>query len=259
MSIVAKIIKTILVLALVALTISFFKKNDLPWSAKILPELVQEPQQQATTAEPFTIEQDSYVAEVKPLYTYELYGLIVADYDSENWFDYFHKYDPFNTKDICVIWGDNLENSLYHKVKFKHGEFTCFYHTEDWETYQQFNHDQLSNNHLVPASQEIYQKIKTAQVSDQIFLKGYLTDNQIRGPDGLASRRSSSIIRTDQGNGACEVIYVTDFQVIKSGNPFYALAYKISLYTILVGLSLLAILFLVEVQIGWWRKPKDDT
>src|SRR3989338_2439561 len=73
-----KLLKLALLLALVALSISYFQKDDLPDKSAVLRELYQEPVQIETSAEPFTIEREGAVYTITPLYEYELYGLVTS-------------------------------------------------------------------------------------------------------------------------------------------------------------------------------------
>jgi hypothetical protein len=55
--------------------------------------------------------------------------------------------------------------------------------------------------------------------------------------------RGTSTNRIDTGNGACETIYVEDYQILKTGNPFWRVTFTISKYVILGSLLLLIIRF----------------
>jgi hypothetical protein len=56
--------------------------------------------------------------------------------------------------------------------------------------------------------------------------------------------RGTSTNRTDKGNGACETIYVEDYDIIKTGNPFWRTTFAASKYLILLSLLLIIIRFL---------------
>jgi len=231
--IIKKIIRTILIINVFIFAVTLFYKNSLPKSSQISNKLLQWPSQTETSREPFTIEKEGIEYTVTPKYEYELYGLIVSDYNSENIFDIMHKNDPLNTKDLCVIWGENLENNNFKKVKYTHGEFTCFYRYSDSQ--MNFKHTQLSNNHLLPDNDEIYKKIKNTAVSDQIHLKGYLANYSISNTEqGDLGKRTTSISREDTGNGACEVIYVNDFEILKKGNIIFSMMNTVSKYVIVI-------------------------
>lgn len=253
MSVFKKLIKIVLLISIILFFISYFQRGNLPERKEILEELYQDPKQTEIEASSFPIQEKEFTYKIVPKYSYELYGLIVSCHDSESWFDVFHEKDPLNTKDICVVWGDNTKNGVYQKMKFTHGEFTCYARFKpninpSW--YSEFSGSQISNSHLLPKDERIYKAMKEATVGEQIYLKGYLVDYSIESTEGIIRKRDTSTIRTDTGNGACEIVYVTDFQILKKGNLVYSLINRISKYSAIVCFILLLIfLFKPEKKI----------
>jgi hypothetical protein len=47
-------------------------------------------------------------------------------------------------------------------------------------------------------------------------------------------------VRTDSGPGACEVVYIEDFDILGSANRGWRLAFKISLFALLASVLLWA-------------------
>jgi hypothetical protein len=74
-------------------------------------------------------------------------------------------------------------------------------------------------------------------VGDQVHFRGYLVD--YTGPAGT---RVSSTVRTDTGNGACEVVYVEGFEILDSTNRLWRRAFKGSLLALLASLIVWALL-----------------
>lgn len=248
MSFLRNVVKIFLLISLVAFGYSFFQRNILPEKEWVSDKLYKEPVQRDLNMNTFQIEKGEFIYTINPKYSYELYGLIVADYNSDSWFDLTHKADPLNTEDICVIWGDNIKIGIYKDMKFSHGEFTCYWKFNkkiDPSQYSDFKQNQISNNHLLPKDNAISEKIKKAKIGDQIYFKGYLVDYNVHLLSGSNQTRNTSITRDDTGNGACEVVYVTDFQIIKKNNNTYSSIYKISGYALLVFF----ILFLISLFI----------
>jgi hypothetical protein len=245
MNLIRKTIKIILLTAIIIFIVSYFQKDRLPGKEEILPELYRAPIQTETDKEPFKIEKGGITYEITPLFDYELYGLVVSGHNSKSWLDYYHeKWEDFiNLKDVCVIWGGNIESEVYQEMKFKNGSFTCY---ADFKSgvdrnviYQKFKNEALSNNHLLSADGEINKKIRKARDGDQIHLKGYLV--QYAHDD---FQRGSSITRTDSGNGACETIYLTDFRIIKEANIFWRLVFTSVKYLIIILIIILLVLLL---------------
>lgn len=61
-----------------------------------------------------------------------------------------------------------------------------------------------ANKHLIPATPEVEADLRRARRHDWVRLYGYLVE--IQRPDGFVAR--TSLVRTDQGAGACENIWV---------------------------------------------------
>jgi hypothetical protein len=243
-----------ILISLVLFIFSCLKKNDLPDKNLIMKELDQVPLQEPLNSsdKPFQIKKGGNIYTITPLYKYELYGLSVADYDSENWLDVMHKKDPLNTKDICAVWGNNAIGGIYQNSKFGHGEFTCFVKSTNVEDDMAFKNNEFSNNHLIPASEEVYKKIKEAQVGDQIYLKGYLANYEFIDNKGDRYSRNSSITRSDNGNGACEVVYVTDFKILAKADSFWRSTFQNAKFFI----PTLAIIYLIIFFFG--SSPKEE-
>lgn len=67
-----------------------------------------------------------------------------------------------------------------------------------------------ANTHIVPASDLVKKQVMKVRHGDAIHMKGYLI--KIKRDDGW--RWASSTTRGDVGNGACEIMYVEEIQII---------------------------------------------
>jgi len=240
-----KVIKIILFISLILFGISFFQKDKLPGKEDIFEELYQEPIQTETNESAFETEQDGIIYTITPLYNYELYGLVVSYHHSKSWLDYYHKRwkDFINIKDICVIWGSNIESEVYKEMKFKSGSWTCyaeFKHGTGQEVWSKYKSSCLSNNHLLSDNEEINETLMKAETGDQIYLKGYLVEYSNNDDESRYGVRRSSTTRTDN---KCESIYLTDFQILEKANPFWHSVYSFTKYLIIGCLILLMIIF----------------
>jgi hypothetical protein len=212
-SLLKNILKILFLLSLIGSIFFLFWKPTLPLQSSILSSLkTSDPSQSEMKKEPYLWKVKDQTYRITPLFDYEIKGLVVADYDSNNWLDYTHKNDPAQTKDLCLIWGTNLQNGIYRELKYKHGEFTCFV---NWTTDQvpKFNQSQFSNNHLIPTNDKLTKLIKNSSIGDQVLIKGQLVNYELLDKNGqVISTRTTSTIRQDRG---CEVILVDDFEILK--------------------------------------------
>ncbi len=225
---------------------SLFLKDKLPPKKYILDEIYQEPRQYPLFVEPFETTVDKIQYTIDPLYGYDLYGLVVSQHDTAAWWDYYHKKwsDTLNIKDLCVIWGGNIRPEVYPRMKFHNGSWTCYVSVrpgtgeQDWA---KFRMDSLSNNHLLSDDPDTNRIIRSVRKGDQVYLRGYLS--QYFHSEGAFSR-GTSITRDDTGGGACETIYITDFEILKRANNFWWFIHSLSKYMIV-----LAVIGLVVVRI----------
>ncbi len=246
MSVLKKIIKILLLISVTLFVYSYFRKDNLPNREDVLNQLHQAPVQTETDIAPFTKEEGGIIYNITPLYNYELYGLVVSYHHTKDWWDYYHKEwkDFINIKDICVLWGDNIKTEVYKQMKFKSGSWTCYHEFKpntNQEIWSKFKNNSGSNNHLLSDDETINETIMDAKRGDQIYLKGYLVEYS--HSEGF--QRGTSTTRDDTGNGACETIYVTDFQILKKANPLWQSIYLFSKYSIIACfVTLLILLFL---------------
>jgi len=228
--------------AALAFVVSLFLRNRLPDKSLILEPLLQDPIQTADgVPEPFDVTRKGFTYTVTPLFNYELWGMIVSYHHSASFVDISHKQwnDYINTKDVCVIWGRNVETGVYQRMKFRNRDFTCYYRYPDRETGELFTENCLSNNHLLPADEFVAAAVKRARKGDQVRIKGWLVSYGIKD---APYARGSSTVRTDRGNGACEVVYVTEFETLREANPVWRTLHKLSLAA--AGLALAVLIFL---------------
>jgi hypothetical protein len=234
-----EIVKPLLLASIALVVLSFFLKDRLPPQEGILDGLQSEPvQEKGELPQPFEVTRKGATYTVTPLYNYDLYGMVVSYHNSDSFVDLAHKRwkDYLNVKDLCVIWGKNVESDVYRKMKFSSRDFTCYYTYPDEETFRLFSESCLSNNHLLSPDPALIRSIMSARRGDQIHLRGYLAmyDQKRTG-----FHRGTSISRDDRGNGACETVYVTDFTILKRANPGWRAVFNISLLSSVAGIILL--------------------
>lgn len=182
---------------------------------------------------------------VRPLYEYELHGLVV----SKRWHDGrfgLHRLwgDHLNVADVCVVWGSNARVELLREFDFANGEFTCYFVTRSNSAWASFAPARVSNNHLLVGEDGVRYDVEDAQIGDQIRVRGVLAE--YRTIDGFY--RGSSTVRTDTGDGACETIYVQSFRVLAPLHTRWRSLYATS--GLLCAGS--AIAWIVGVALGRW-------
>lgn len=200
------------------LLLCFWNRNVLPSQLQAHPLLHSEPTQIATQIPAINVSAGAENYTVTPLYEYELYGLVVS-YQHHNGNFGLHRMwkDHLNVADVCVVWGQNLQDTDLTKLHFWNGQFTCNVQTSDPQAWKRFAVDQLSNNHLLTADKSLRNKITQLRIGDQVKIKGWLSE--YRSSKGF--HRGTSTSRSDTGNGACETLYVSEVDIIhRPKNPW---------------------------------------
>ena len=218
----------------------------LPDPARIDRAITEsEPLQEASDRRPFTTTITGYTYTLTPRATYAIAGLVVSQHRGDALLNLYHQADPANIRDVCVVWGEDITNGSYRKVTFWSGEFTCSYSWSGALT-PAFNPEKASNNHLIPADSAVAGRIGAIHVGDQIRMTGLLVDYTVTKDGQEIFTRRTSLTRGDTGNGACEILYVTDLAVVVAGDHLRADARRYLGYAVLALLAALAVVWLVR-------------
>lgn len=231
-----KIFKAAIVVSVIVFAISWFFKKSFPPEQVLLPQLRNDPVQTKTEQEPFEVKTKENTFTITPLFDYELYGMVVTFHHSKSIYDNTHKRwgDFLNAKDICVIWGDNIKDSIYQKFQFTSGTWTCYWRTYDQAAWSAFSQKHISNNHLLAEDKALSKVIMNARRGDQIYMKGHLVKYSHDG----GFTRGTSTTRDDTGEGACEVVFVTEFKILKKANVIWNILNTLSLIVLIGALVL---------------------
>jgi hypothetical protein len=217
--------------SLVAL-LSFWNRNDLPPVSAILPALAEEPRQEPMAKEPFTVEYSGVRYEVEPQFGYELNGMVVS-YRQHDGSSRMHRAanDHLNVADLCVVWGNTATSPHLSEIEFWNGVFTCNFETSDSAAWNSIRPEQISNNHLISDDDAIRDRVADVRVGDQVRVRGWLATY-----GSGANRRGTSTRRDDAGNGACETIFVSEFDVVGPAPGHWRAALHASLAVLALAL-----------------------
>lgn len=223
----------IIAVSFIVLVVAFWNRNAIPGRIDVVPALLEEPEQVKTREKPFVVQYDAVDYEVKPEFSYILHGLVVS-YRHHDGNSRMHRLadDHLNMLDVCVVWGGNADPALLKRLSFWNGIFTCNVKTNSSEAWSAFDMTALSNNHLISDDPFIRKAVRKLNIGDQIRIEGMLSSYGAAG----GPVRGTSTTRTDTGNGACETIYVSRFDIVEPGVSVWRLAMWCSL--LLLALSL---------------------
>ena len=233
-------LRAVWAVALIALIIAWIRKDRWPSQDTLLTAVSTAPKQTPIDRPPFQERRHGLDYVITPRYRYDLYGLVVSRNDSASFADYYHDAwkDFLNTGDLCIVWGQNVRSGVYRRVKYTSGSWTCYFELPadmDPSERSSFNGHELSNNHVLPANDQINRRILSVRRGDQIHFTGYLVDYAHQGD---AWSRRTSTTRDDE---LCEIVYVTDFEVLRRANPGWRFVYALALPLVVISSILLAV------------------
>jgi hypothetical protein len=94
---------------------------------------------------------------------------------------------------------------------------------------------------MITDNPRLARKVRDVQIGDQVHFRGYLAEYSHN--HGFAFKRGTSTVRNDSGNGACETVYLDDFEILhRGGQPWHLLEY--------IALAMLAV-----GVVGWFALP----
>ena len=148
-------------------------------------------------------------------YAYDIEGLVV----------HTHRYnglgigDRLAPVDIALAWGKVAEYNDRIDFHWSQANRYVLWETDTYEEiapvgYEKGVNKQCSNNHVIPADSSIRNKLKSIKAGSRVRIKGYLVNVKATKSNGTYFTWNSSVTRDDSGGGACEVIYVTEVQVL---------------------------------------------
>lgn len=237
------LVRLLLAGSLALLTTAAWLRDSTPDPASVRPEMLEQPVQVEVRKAAFETTVRGVTYKVQPLFSYDLYGVVVSQHAADTWWDYLHRAwnDHLNVTDLCVIWGDNLRGADLKAMSFSSGQFQCFWQTGSEAAWKSFDQHQISNNHLLTDKPAIIKKLRSTRIGDQVHFKGYLAEYS--HSHGLPFMRGTSIVRTDTGNGACETVYLEEFETLKPGGGPWRTIFWLALGLLVTGV------------IGWLALP----
>ncbi len=198
--------------------VSLLYKPAIPEGGEIFRQIHQAPTQTDTQAAEFAYTRTGKDYWVEPVFDYKLYGLVVSKNHMKSLLDPYQRQFDARIKDFCVVWGKNATSGIMQKVKVRNSNFTCHYFSDNDQVWSDFDHEALSNNHLLANNPLVIKTLQRVEVGDQIKLGGLLANYyQDRSKKDLI--RATSTTRTDTGNGACETFFVQEAEILKRSTP----------------------------------------
>jgi hypothetical protein len=237
--------KWLFLLSVAIMLVLSFYKDRLPEAQNYEVFDLPAPKQTATARQSFSLYSNEQKYVIHPKYDYELTGVVVSYNDANQLGNIWHHRrwkDFINVRDLCVLWGDNVKSGVYQRMHFSSDSWTC------WAAWQEsdaniFKGNALSNNHLLTDYNYVKKALLSSEVGDVIRFKGVLAAYEI---PTSGFNRGTSTTRDDNGNGACETVYLDEFEIIKKANPLLRRSYILSKWLAIISFGFFTVLFLAS-------------
>lgn len=112
--------------------------------------------------------------------------------------------------DFALGWGPMSDSAVLEHFRIRQGGRFFSIHPDDQAIDVNTAMLHASNMHLIPADGVIKDRLASAKVGSIVRLQGQLVS--VRGPNNFTW--TSSLTRSDTGNGACELFYVESFELL---------------------------------------------
>lgn len=113
--------------------------------------------------------------------------------------------------DLALGWGPMSDSRVLAHIQMSQGQRFFYWRTEASPVPRQVIESYSTNVHTIPATPEIERRLKSLHEGDVVRFSGLLV-NAHRAADGY--RWKTSMVRDDTGDGACEIVWVTDLQIV---------------------------------------------
>jgi len=113
--------------------------------------------------------------------------------------------------DLALAWGNLNQRAIDDTIDYTQSGRWYYYRLSPNAPVSVYDVQiQSANTHLIPKDEDILKQIKKIDKHDLIRLEGYLVSVTF---DPQLPEWSSSLTRTDSGNRACEILYVTEVEI----------------------------------------------
>ena len=115
--------------------------------------------------------------------------------------------------DLALAWGNTGKDDYQTGIKYRqYGRFCQYSYNYDCKIAPEYIQCHMSNNHIISANKNILRAISKIKKMDYVRIYGYLI--KLTGTyKSYPVLWGSSLVRTDTGDGACELIYVLKIQI----------------------------------------------
>lgn len=191
--------KLLVVLCVLGVIWWFFLRDDSAPSPDPGVRIAEAPRQIETTLAAWS--EGDY--QFQPLARYEIKARVLS---KRRYF--FDDPAPISPLDLALGWGDMSDSGvLSHVSVSQDGRWYQYYYDGACPIDRPAITRQSANVHCLPSDPEVKRDLLHLRVNSFVELKGYLVEVR---KNGNPNPWRSSLVRDDEGSGACEIFWVTD-------------------------------------------------
>lgn len=155
--------------------------------------------------DPITFTYPTHTWELRPRASYQISGRVLSTHTYTS--DWMADLAPL---DLAVGWGELNNNYLDFFIRWsQHDRFLYYTWSGDLPVAPEHLNAHIANIHLIPANDNLDQLLAQLQINDQVQLEGLLVDiTKSENSQSAPQTLNTSLSRTDEGAGSCEILYV---------------------------------------------------
>jgi hypothetical protein len=139
---------------------------------------------------------------------------ILAEYNIEAVIKSKKKYTDYSSQiaqyDLALAWGDLNQEDIDDHIKYSQRGRWYYYNWDAGSLVSgSYIGEHSSNVHIISEDDLVLKEIKKLAVNNHIKLTGYLVNVNFE-----SGAWKSSLTRFDTGDGACEIMYVTNVEIL---------------------------------------------
>jgi hypothetical protein len=124
-----------------------------------------------------------------------------------------YRFDPgafLVPEDLALGWGRMSDSDVLAKITITQSNRFYYWHVDEFPIPRREIETSSANMHMIPADNTVRRELERVRVGQLVHLEGFLVD--ARRPNGWYWH--TSMTREDTGDGACELVYVEDIEIV---------------------------------------------
>ena len=180
---------------------NYWQSRPVDVAAGAGPLAAQDPQQYGAAA--VSLEKAGY--QITPLAGYDLTARVLSVQPYR-----LGREADISPLDLALGWGPMSDSAVLEKITIRQSGRFYFWNVREFPIPQQQIETHSANTHLIPATASVEERIKSVRRGQVVHLRGYLVE--AKSADGWQWR--SSLSRDDTGDGACELMWVEQAEIL---------------------------------------------